>query len=108
MSKAALLVSGRRSKFVVLGAWLLVVTGLGPLAGKFESAQNNEPSGFFPGGAESVKVLRASGGFGSGVATPAIVVDSAPGGFDGAKRAAVLSATPPPRTGRRGRASPSR
>jgi len=89
MSRLASLVSGRRSKFAVLGVWLLVVVALGPLAGKFESAQKNEPSSFLPGNAESVKVLNASDGFGSGVATPAIVVYSAPGGFDQAKRTAV-------------------
>jgi RND superfamily putative drug exporter len=48
MSNLASLVSGRRSKFAVLGVWLLVVIGLGPLAGKFESAQKNEPSSFLP------------------------------------------------------------
>ena len=89
MSKLASLVSGHRSKFVVLGVWLLVVIALGPLAGKFESAQKNEPSSFLPGNAESGKVLNASAGFGSGVATPAIVIYSAPGGFDRPKRTAV-------------------
>ena len=89
MAKLAGIVSGRRSKFVVLGLWVVLVVALGPLAGKFESAQQNEPSSFLPGDAESVRVLDAADGFPSGQATPAIVVYSAPAGFDDVTRAAV-------------------
>jgi RND superfamily putative drug exporter len=73
----------------VLALWLLLAAALGPFAGKFESAQQNAPSSFLPGDAESVRVLDASGGFASGQATPAIVVYSAPAGFDHASRTAV-------------------
>ena len=89
MAKVAGIVSGPRSKFVVLGLWIVLVVALGPLAGKFESAQQNEPSSFLPGDAESVRVLDAADGFPSGQATPAIVVYSAPAGFDDVTRAAV-------------------
>ena len=89
MSKFAAFVSGRRSAFVVLGLWLVLVVALGPLAGKFESAQQNEPSSFLPGDAESVRVLDAADGFASGQATPAIVVYDAAGGFDARTRVAV-------------------
>ncbi len=82
-------VSGRRSTFLVLLAWIVLAAALAPLASKFESAQKNEPSSFLPGDAESVKVLEASGGFAQGRATPAIVVYSAPAGFDDTTRAAV-------------------
>jgi RND superfamily putative drug exporter len=91
LSRLAALVSGRRSKFLVLALWLLLAAALGPAAGKFESAQQNEPSSFLPGDAESVRVLDASDGFASGQATPAIVVYSASGGFDEGRRAAVGS-----------------
>jgi RND superfamily putative drug exporter len=89
LSRLAGIVSGHRSKFVVLGLWLALVVALGPLAGKFESAQQNEPSSFLPGDAESVRVLDASDGFASGQATPAIVVYGAPAGFDDDTRSAV-------------------
>lgn len=46
------LIAGRRTKFVAIGAWLLIALALGPLAGKFEGAQRNEPSSFLPAGAE--------------------------------------------------------
>jgi len=89
LSKLAGIVSGNRSKFLVLALWLLLAAALGPLAGKFEAAQQNKPSSFLPGDAESVRMLDASEGFSSGQATPAIVVYSAPGGFTESSRAAV-------------------
>jgi RND superfamily putative drug exporter len=92
MSFVARIVSGRRSKFGVLGVWTVLVLALGPLAGKFEQAQRNEPSSFLPGGAESVAVLNASDGFPSGEVTPAIAVVRAAEGLDGEGRAAVAEA----------------
>jgi RND superfamily putative drug exporter len=89
MSKLAALVSGRRSKFAVLALWLAVAAALGPLAGKFESVQKNEPSSFLPADAESVRVLEASDAFPGGDATPAVIVYGAAGGFDATGRAAV-------------------
>lgn len=89
MARLAALVSGRRSKFLILALWVLLAAAAGPLAGKFESAQQNEPSSFLPGNAESVRVLDASDGFSSGQGTPAIVVYSAPDGFSESGRAAV-------------------
>ena len=89
MSTFSSVVSGRRSKFLVLLAWFVLAAALAPLASKFESVQKNEPSSFLPGDAESVKVLDASDGFSRGQATPAIVVYSAPAGFDDTAKAAV-------------------
>ena len=89
MSKLAAAVSGRRSKFLVLLAWIALAGALAPLAGEFESVQKNEPSSFLPGAAESVRVLEAADGFARGQATPAVVVFSAPAGLDEAMRAAV-------------------
>jgi RND superfamily putative drug exporter len=83
------LVAGRRSKFVAIGVWLLVVAALGPLAGKFEGVQRNEPSSFLPAGAESVEVLHATKGFASGNATVATVVFRDPQGLDSRDRAAI-------------------
>jgi putative drug exporter of the RND superfamily len=89
MSRLAAAVAGRRSKFLVLLGWIVLAGGLAPLASKFESAQKNEPSSFLPGGSESVRVLDAADGFARGQSTPAIVVFSAPTGFDDTTRAAV-------------------
>ncbi|MCS7006604.1 MAG: MMPL family transporter, partial [Gaiellaceae bacterium] len=85
-------VSSRRSKFVVLGLWVLVLLALAPLASRFESVQRNEASSFLPESAESVAVLEASKRFPSGEVVPAVVVfrDDAGLGSDG--RAAVTRA----------------
>ncbi|MFO7571954.1 MAG: MMPL family transporter [Gaiellaceae bacterium] len=85
-------VSGRRSKFAVLGLWLALIAGLAPFASQFESAQQNEPSSFLPGGAESVAVLEASAGFPSGEVVPAVVVFRGDAELDEGQRAAVESA----------------
>ncbi len=74
---------------MAVGAWLLVAAALGPLAGRFEGAQKNEPSSFLPGDAESVKVLEASKAFPSGQQTPAVAVFLDPEGLGAAGRAAV-------------------
>ena len=85
----ARLVVGRRRRFVVLGAWLLVAAALAPLAGRFEQAQENEPSSFLPGGSESVRVLEAAKDFPSGEQTPAVAVFRDADGLGARGRAAV-------------------
>ncbi len=92
METLARIVSGRRSKWLVLAAWIVLLAALGPLIGKFESAQRNEPSSFLPGGAESVRVLEASRQFPSGEAAPAIAVFSSDDGLSAADRAAIEAA----------------
>lgn len=89
MRAAARIVAGRRSKFAVLGLWLVVLAALAPLAGKFESVQQNEPSSFLPGSAESVAVLEASEGFPSGDVVSAVVVLRSGDGLGEEGRAAV-------------------
>jgi RND superfamily putative drug exporter len=91
VSRGADLVAGRRSKFVVLAAWLLTIAALGPFIGKFEGAQQNEPSSFLPGDAESVRVLETSDEFPAGDVTAAIVVFRDPGGLDADAQAAIAA-----------------
>jgi RND superfamily putative drug exporter len=89
MQPIARIVSGRRSKFVVLGAWLLTLAALGPLIGQFESKQRNEPSSFLPANAESVRALELAGRFRSGEGVAAIVVFSREGGLTAADRGTI-------------------
>ena len=86
------LVAGRRTKFVVLGLWVVAALALAPLAGRFESVQENEASSFLPAEAESVAVLESSDGFASGDVTTAIVVLRQPGGLDDDVLTAVTEA----------------
>ncbi len=76
-------------KWIVLGAWILILVGLFPLAAKFESAQSNEPSSFLPGTAESVTVLDLQEQFPGGDVTPAVAVAQREGGLTPADRTAL-------------------
>ena len=53
----AQLPGGRRTKFAVLGVWVVILVAIGPLAGKFEDAQENDPADYLPANAESVKTI---------------------------------------------------
>ena len=92
MTRLVPLIAGRRAKFVVLVAWVAVVAALGPFIGRFESAQENEPSSFLPGGAESVRVLQAAEAFPDGDVTDAIVVFRRADGLGPEGRTAVVKA----------------
>lgn len=89
LTRIAAFPASRRGKWVVLGAWVLVLVLLFPLASKFESAQSNEPSSFLPGSAESVAVLDLQEKFPGGDVTPAVAVVQRDGGLTAADRAAV-------------------
>jgi RND superfamily putative drug exporter len=80
---------GRRSKFAVVAVWLLVLFLIGPLAGKFEDAQENDPADYLPASAESVKTLERLDGFPSDDQAEAIVVFHRDGGLTARDRAAM-------------------
>ena len=118
VSSLSSLFTGRRSKFLVLIFWLVVVGLAGPLSGKLTDAQENDTAAWLPGSAESTKVLEIQQSFQSPDAIPAVIVYERDGRADrggpgqgGRGRAAVRRparaprASPPdrsrPRTGRR-------
>src|SRR3954470_18447529 len=71
--------AGRRAKFFVLLAALLVAGGIGgTFASKFEKAQKNETSSFLPGDTESVQALDAVKRFPGGETAAAVTVVSKP------------------------------
>src|SRR4051794_41295088 len=73
--------AGRRAKFVVLLAALVVAGGIGgTFAGKFEKAQKNETSSFLPRDTESVRALEAGKRFPGGeTAAAGTLVSQGPG-----------------------------
>ena len=73
--------TGRRTKFLVLVFWIVLLGVLGPLAGKLTDAQENDTAKWLPGSAESTKVLEASQAFQSPNALPAVVVYTRDGGI---------------------------
>ncbi|MGW2013744.1 MMPL family transporter [Streptomyces sp. NPDC001927] len=48
--------AGRRSKWLVLAAWLILAVALGPLAGKLGEVEDSSANAFLPRGAESARV----------------------------------------------------
>jgi RND superfamily putative drug exporter len=92
MMRVTAAIAGRRGKFGVLLAWVRLIAALGPFIGKVEGAQQNEPSSFLPGDAESVRVLEASDGFPGGDVTDAIVVFRAERPFEAQDREAIVTA----------------
>jgi RND superfamily putative drug exporter len=80
---------GRRSKFAVVGIWLVLLFLIGPLAGKFEDAQENDPADYLPAKAESVETLDRLEGFPSDDEAEAIVVFHRDGGLSAGDRVAI-------------------
>ena len=59
---ATRVIVGRKTKWLVLVFWLVVVGVLGPLAGKLTGVEKNDAQSWLPGKAESTKVLRRAEG----------------------------------------------
>ena len=67
-------VCGRRSKYLVVVFWILVVAALGSLAGKLQGAEKNDASAYLPSSAESTQELNEQNLFQSKNLNPALVV----------------------------------
>jgi putative drug exporter of the RND superfamily len=78
--RLAALPCGRWSKWVVLVFWVAVVAVAGPLAGKLNSAQQNDASAWLPNNAESTQVVELAKRFTPSDTLPAVVVYERPGG----------------------------
>ena len=68
------LICGRRSKYLVVVFWLLVVAATGSLAGKLQGAEKNDASSYLPASAESTQELNEQAVFQSKNYNPALVV----------------------------------
>src|SRR5215204_1029683 len=71
---------GRWTKWVVLGFWVAVFAVAGPLAGKLNSAQQNDSSAWLPQNAESTQVVELAKQFAPSDIFPALVVYERPDG----------------------------
>jgi RND superfamily putative drug exporter len=78
--RIAHLVCGRRSKWVVLALWVIVLLAVAPLAQKLTDAEKNDSASWLPGKAESTQVLELQKKF-VPESAPAVVVYSRPGGL---------------------------
>jgi putative drug exporter of the RND superfamily len=78
--RIAALPSGRWSKWVVLGFWIVVFAVAGPLSAKLNSAQQNDSSAWLPNNAESTQVVELAKRFVPSDVFPALVVYERPDG----------------------------
>src|SRR4051794_22476737 len=93
MARLLSLSAGRRAKWIVAGAWLLIVLivlAFG-LPAKFSSAEKNESTSFLPGDAESTKELQASDRLQRGEQAPMVIVYRREGGLTAADRGRIAS-----------------
>jgi putative drug exporter of the RND superfamily len=67
-------ICGRRTKWVIVVFWVLVVAVLGGLAGKLQGAEKNDASSYLPGSAESTQELNEQAVFQNKNYNPALVV----------------------------------
>jgi putative drug exporter of the RND superfamily len=74
LSRLISIVCGRRSKYLVVAFWLLVVVLVGSLAGKLQGAEKNDASAYLPGSAESTQELNEQAIFQNKNYNPALVV----------------------------------
>ena len=94
MSKARAIVSvpsGRRTKWVVLVLWIVILGVAGPMAGKLMGAEHNDSKSWLPAKAESTRVLDLQSRFQSPNVFPAVVVYDRPAGLTAADRAKAAS-----------------
>ena len=61
--RLAALPCGRRTKYLVLVFWVLVIAATGSLAGKLQGAEKNDASAYLPPSAESTQELNAQAAF---------------------------------------------
>jgi RND superfamily putative drug exporter len=80
----AALPCGRRTKYLMLVFWILLIAITGGLAGKLQGAEKNDASAYLPASAESTQELNGQAAFVSKNLNPAVVVYERPGGITAA------------------------
>ena len=84
---------GRRTKYLVLLFWIVVVAAMGPLAGKLSGAEKNDAKSWLPGKAESTVALDEQKAFRSPNTFEAVVVYERTAGLTAADKAKVAADT---------------
>jgi len=70
---------GRRTKYLVLLFWVVVLALTGSLASKLSGAESNDAKSWLPGSAESTQVLQLEGAFRSNTFAAVVVYDRTAG-----------------------------
>jgi putative drug exporter of the RND superfamily len=90
-SAALRLPTGRRSKFLVIAAWFVVLVAVGRNSVDLTKIQKSDPADYIPSNAEAAKARDQAVRFVSGRLTPAAVIYRRDGGLTAADRAKVAS-----------------
>jgi RND superfamily putative drug exporter len=92
MQTLSRIVTGRRSKWLVLLAWIILAAGFGSFQSKLNSVTQNDSTTFLPAGADSTKALEElRSRFDNGRTIPALVVYQNPDGLNDADRAVIAA-----------------
>jgi putative drug exporter of the RND superfamily len=87
----ASVVTGRRTKWVVLVLWIIAVAALSPLGSKLSDETQDDTVSFLPESAESTEVVRIlDDQFPGGETTQGLIVYEDEGGLDAADRQRIL------------------
>ncbi|MFI6365900.1 MMPL family transporter [Nocardia sp. NPDC050630] len=89
LGRLARVPSGRRSKWVVLGVWIIALLALGAFAGKLTGAQKNDNVTWLPDSAESTQAFKLAEKFGNSDDVPVVLVYERRDGITAADRLAV-------------------
>jgi putative drug exporter of the RND superfamily len=90
LRRLAAFVSGRRTKWVVLAAWIVLVLVLAPVGSKLADVTNDQTQSFLPKNAESTKVVKLlTKEFPGGQTVNGLIVYRRTGGLTAADKAKV-------------------
>src|SRR5262245_45500164 len=87
--KLAGIPAGKRTKWFILVAWIVVVAAVSPLAAKLGDVEKNDAAAWLPGNAESLAIANLQKQFSNGETSPAVVVYHRDGGLTDADRAKI-------------------
>ena len=92
MGALARIVTGRRSKWVVVLGWIVLVFAFAPLGSRLGDVTDNRTESFLPSDAESTEALRVQEErFPGGETVTGLVVYRRPGGLTGADRERIAA-----------------
>ena len=83
-------IAGRRTKWLVLAVWIVVLVGLSPFSSKLTGAEKNDANQYLPASAESTKVFNETKAF-IGDSMPTSIVYQRTAGITDADRAKVAA-----------------
>ena len=88
-ARLAIIPSGRRTRWLVLIAWIFILATVSPFAGKLTDVEENDAEQWLPESAESLAVTRTLDTFPAGETEPAVIVYHRDGGLTDADMARV-------------------